>query len=433
MKFLSSAIGILLLAISLCPGADDWEALDYIPLDSAAIRYNARPANDPAALLDKKLENGKARLDFDSNGLGYLPSLLNRLGIDVDSQVLVFSRTSIQRSHISPSTPRAIYFSDDVAVGYVQGGEVIELSGVDPQQGVFMYTLDNLKAGAPRIGREDDCLRCHQGQATLAVPGLMVSSVHPANEGAGEGHGTAYITDHRTAFKDRWGGWYVTGTAGSQAHLGNNPGLADPLNPTSAAGERAQNVKSLESFFDTSKYLAPTSDVVALMTLEHQVRMTNLITRIGWDARMALGKGMTPHAVLKRMEPELEGMIAYMLFVDEPPLDGIAASGSAFAKTFSKRGPRDGQGRSLRDFDLRTRLFRYPLSYMIYSKAFDGLPAIVLQQIYRRLFDILTSKDQDAKFARISRDDGAAILAILKATKPNLPPYWHSAQRRGRG
>lgn len=210
--------------------ADSLEDTLYIPLDHPAIQYSKASGDDPVARLDKQLQSGKAKLDYAPNEWGYLPSLLKQLGINVDSQVLVFSRTSIQTSHISPRTPRAIYFNDDATVGYVQNGEALELTGLDPRQGIYLYTLDPVKTDKPGLARRDDCLRCHQGPITFGVPGLMVSSVHPQTEGR-EGHGSSFVTDQRIPLSGRWGGWYVTGTTGSQHHLGNNVALVDPLHP----------------------------------------------------------------------------------------------------------------------------------------------------------------------------------------------------------
>ena len=166
------------------------------------------------------------------------------------------------------------------------------------------------------------------------------------------------------------------------------------------------------------------------MTLEHQTRMTNLMTRIGWDARIALreGKGKLDDAARGRINTEIEEMVGYMLFVDEEPLKAPVKGVSTFTKTFAERGPRDSKGRSLRDFDLQRRLFRYPLSYMIYSAAFDGLPDVVRERVYQRLYDILTGKDQSKTFAGISAADRHAVLEILRATKPSLPEYWLRAE-----
>jgi len=422
------AFTVAVVAAAAWALADRLEDTFSLPLDHPAIQYSQRTGNDPFARLDKQLESGEAKLDYASNGWGYLPALLKQLGVNADSQVLVFSKTSIQVSHISPRTPRAIYFNDDVAVGYVQNGEELEFSALDPERGVFFYTLDAAKSGQPGFARRDDCLRCHLGPVTLGVPGIMISSVHPRSAEPRDAHGSAFVTDHRTSFAERWGGWYVTGTHGSQRHLGNNVALINPLNPGGPAGEGTQNITILASMFDTSKYLAPTSDIVALMTLEHQTRMTNLMTRVGWDARIALHDGANgkepDDAILKQLEPEIEEMVGYMLFVDEAPLAAPVAGVSSFSKTFPQRGPRDPLGRSLRDFDLHARLFRYPLSYMIYSAAFDGLPDLVRERVYRRLYEVLTGKDQSKKFASLSAEDGRAVLEILRQTKPGLPAYW---------
>ena len=411
--------------------ADRLEDTLFIPLDHPAIQYAAREPNDAVARLAEKLDKKQVKLDFAPKGLGYLPALLQELNIAVDSQVLVFSKTSIQANHISPRSPRAIYFNDEVSVGYVHDGDVLELTALDPRQGVKLYTMDVDEDEKPTLARRDECLQCHQGPVTLAVPGLLISSVHPSTPGS-DGHGNAFMTDHRTPFAQRWGGWYATGTHGSeQVHLGNNPNLTDPIHPGPGQRQGTQNVTSLRDRFDTSLYLAPTSDIVALMVLEHQVRMTNLLIRIGWDHRVAAQEGKL-ESEREQLDKEVEEMVAYMLFGDEDPLKEPVAGVSTFSKTFPQRGPRDKQGRSLRDFDLKTRLFRYPLSYMIYSAAFDALPDAARERAYRVLYDILTGKDQrkdvaDHSLAHLTAQDKDAILEILRATKTNLPAYWAAA------
>lgn len=421
-----------IFAMALLPAA--LEDTFYIPLNHPAIRYSEQTSNDPVARLEKKLETGQIKLDYAPNGWGYLPSILKQLGINIDSQVLVFSKGSIQSEHIGPRTPRAIYFSDNLAVGYVQRGEQLELAGLDPKQGIYLYSLDTGKVDRPQFSRREDCLRCHQGPTTLGVPGLTVSSIHPRSHGAQEAHGSAFITDHRTPLDQRWGGWFVTGTTGSQTHLGNNIDLVDPVHPGGAKAEGTNNVISLASFFEVSKYLSPTSDLVALMTLEHQTRMTNLMTRIGWDARISLidnvHAGKLDDAAREKLYGEIEQMVEYMVFANEAPLKEPVAGVSTFVTTFPERGPRDSQGRSLRDFDLRTRLFKFPLSYMINSAAFDGLPDIVRERVYRRLFEILTAKDQSRQFEHLSAADRRAVLEIVRETKSNLPRYWSAAKLR---
>jgi hypothetical protein len=390
--------------------ADRLEDTFYIPLDDPHIRYALEVVNDPVARLEKRLENGQAKLDYAPTE-GYVASILKALDIHPDSQVLVFSKSSIQNTHISPRTPRALYFNDEVAVGFVQNGDEVELSSLDPKQGVIFYTLDAAKSDKPEFSRRDDCLRCHQGAPTLGIPGLLVSSIHPQSEDRRDMHGASFVTDHRIPFSERWGGWYVTGTHGSQTHLGNNTALVDPVHSGPPGGSETQNVTSLAGMFDTSKYLAQSSDIPALMVLEHQTRMTNLMVRIGWDARIDPNKA--------DLDSEINELVKYFLFTDEAPLKAPVTGISTFTKTFPERGPRDSQGRSLRDFDLKTRLFRYPVSYMIYSAAFDGMPQLVKERVYRRVYDLLAAKDQG--------DGRRAALEIVRQTKPNLPAYWKSA------
>jgi hypothetical protein len=393
--------------------AQQLEDTFFIPLDDPAIQYGQRPADDPVARLEQRLENGQAKLEVASNGWGYLPSVLKLLGVNPDSQALVFSKTSTQAEKIGPRTPRAVYFNDDVTVGFVRDSDILEIAALDPQQGVQFYVLVN--APEPAFARSDGCLRCHQGAVTLGIPGLLVSSVHPVSQARSE-HGNSFMTDHRTPLSGRWGGWYVSGTTGSQTHLGNNTNLVDPVRSGGPSAQPTQNLTSLADRFDTSKYPVPTSDIVALMTLEHQTRMTNLMIRIGWDSRLG-----TP---ADKLNPEIEEMLKYMLFADEEPLREPVKGVSTFTETFPQRGPRDSRGRSLRDFDLKTRLFRYPLSYMIYSSAFDGMPEKVRNRVYQRLYQVLTGLDSSKTFAHLSPETRGAILEILRATKPNLPAEW---------
>jgi hypothetical protein len=387
-------------------GADRLEDTSYVPYEHKAIQYFETPANEAVKRLDDSLDEGKAKLDFQPGGLGYLPDLLKQLGLNVDSQVLVFSQTSFQATLISPQRPRAVYFNDEIAVGFVQNGEVMEVSSLDPKQGVIFYTLNTGRAAKPTFARREVCLQCHQGGQTLGVPGLVVSSQYvPAGMPAEHVRG-GFVTDDRTPLENRWGGWYVSGSLPDK-HRGI------PIGP------------DIDTKFDTSKYLSPTSDVVALLTLEHQTRMTNLIVRIGWDTRIAMAEGKLEEARPK-LDAAIDDMVGYMLFVDEAPMQGPIKGVSTFSATFPARGPRDKQGRSLRDFDLEKRLFKYPLSYMIYTKAFDSMPDWDRDRIYQRLFNVLTGKDTDAKFAKLSPDDRRNVLEILRATKPNLPSYWNN-------
>jgi hypothetical protein len=187
---------------------------------------------------------------------------------------------------------------------------------------------------------------------------------------------------------------------------------------------------------DGGAYLTPHSDIVALMTLEHQTQMANLITRVGWEARLALHDTAAINKALgrpadtgsesatHRINSAAEELVQYILFSGETRLTAPIKGTSDFAADFAQAGPRDAQGRSLREFDLRTRMFRYPCSFMIYSQAFDQMPAAARERVYRRLWEVLSGKDSTAPFAHLSAADRKAIYEILRATKAGLPSYW---------
>jgi len=393
-----------------------------IPPEHPAIEYFKAPLNDAVTRLAKRIDKGEVKLDYVPGRLGYLPSLLKNLNINADSQMLVFSKTSFQAPLISPRAPRAIFFNDSVSVGSVKGGEVLELAALDPKEGVVFYTLNVEQTGKPIFVRRDVCLQCHQVQATLGVPGIEVGSSYPKSDGTPDFSAGYTAVDHRIPIEQRWGGWFVTGKTGSVQHLGNAI-APDPENPKDLDTTDAHNLTSLASKVNLDGYLAQTSDIVALMVLEHQTRMTNLMIRVGWETRVAQYENKLDEATA-RLDTDVDELVAYMMFAEETPLKEPVEGLSAFTKTFPQRGPRDKQGRSLRDFDLRTRMFRYPLSYMIYSEAFDGMPDRVRERVYQRLYDLLTGKNTGERFARISTADRRAVLEILRETKSGLPDYW---------
>ena len=346
-------------------------------LVSAQVYLSTLPAGDylQAAPGDPvaRLANSGARVDS-------LSALLKALDIPTDSQALVFSKTSLQSARISPRNPRAIYFNDQVAVGYIRGSDILEIAAVDPAWGVRFYRLEN-----DRIEHRDVCLRCHQGAATMGVPGIFVGSVFPDSAGNPE-RTAAIITDHRTPFADRWGGWYVNAVRGEQPDRANGV-AADPAEPHHLNAR--QNLTTLVRDFNPGGYLEPTSDIVALMTFEHQTQMINLMTRVGWLARMG-----------RPLDSDIDALVRYMTFADEAPLKEPIEGVSTFTKTFPRRGPRDAKGRSLRDFDLRTRLFRYPLSYLIYSPQFDALPEAVRARIWRGVAAALKDRPEALEIVR---------------------------------
>jgi hypothetical protein len=370
-------------------------------LDHPAIEYSKRPAHDPVAALNGKLNEGQA-LEFEPEH-GYLKAVLDTLGIPVESQMAIFAKSSFQQHLIHPGNARAIYFNDTVAVGWVRGGPLLEIAAEDPEQGTIFYTLNQWKSASPRLKRRDDCLGCHESYDTMGVPGMVLRSVYPAPDGQVMREMGSYNVDHRVPFAHRWGGFFVTGKSDALSHLGN------------AAFKSDNEAESVEPNF--KGYLAPSSDIVALMVFDHQMHMTNLLTRIGWETRFALHE--------KTLTPEkLAGMAAesvdYMLFTEEARISSPVRGTSGFEEKFAARGPFDSKGRSLRQFDLGRRMMRYPCSYMIYSAAFDGLPALAKDAIYRRMWRVLSGEIA----SRISEVDRRAIFEILRETKKDLPSYF---------
>jgi hypothetical protein len=266
---------------------------------------------------------------------------------------------------------------------------------------------------------------------TRGVSGVLVRSIFTKPTGTQATHSTSFINGHESPLRDRFGGWYVTGTHGAQVHMGNV--FVEDLEHPEVLDRRAgSNVVDLSGRFETAAYPSGHSDIVAQLVLAHQTQMHNLITLTNFQTRLALharakaggSAGPLPPAARERFERPAEELVRYLLFADEAPLDGPVAGTSEFAREFAARGPRDARGRSLRDFDLRRRVFRYPCSYLIYSDAFDALPGPARDYVYRRLLDVLTGRGPDRGYERLSAEDRRAILEILVATKPGLPDEW---------
>jgi hypothetical protein len=388
------------------------------PRDHAAIQYSKGPTTDPVGRLSERLAAGKATLRYEPV-TGYLRSLLEALQISPLSQSLVFSQTSFQGPKINYHNPRAVYFNDTVSVGWVRGGDLLEVAAQDARQGVVFYSIDQVASPKPVLKRNDHCLACHLSWETVGVPGLTVHSVHPLPDEKSYVNG--YTTRHTSPLEERWGGWWVTGDHGGARHMGNIPVMPADKGKLKLKNPR-QVLASVEGMFDLKGYLTPHSDVVALMVLEHQAHMTNLITRLGWEARLAAAEP-SDDAKLRVREAAAD-MVDYMLFVYEAPLPGPVKGSTGFAAAFAAAGPRDSKGRSVREFDLRRRLFRYPLSYMIYTPAFDALPAAAKDAAYRRMWDILAGREKHARYTHLTAPDRQALVEILRDTKKDLPSYF---------
>jgi hypothetical protein len=432
MKRMSGIVALLSLVFLATPAFAQIAVRKqgYVPFSEAPINYLSDNLSDPVAQLQQRLNRGKASLEFAAPH-GYLQSVLKNLGIAVSSQTLVFSKTSFQYKKISPQTPRALYFNDDVYVGQVHDGKALELVSFDPVQGAIFYLLDESNAARPAFQRAElDCTQCHVAAATRGVPGVLLRSIFTNPSGTQAAKAESFITGQESPLKERWGGWYVTGTHGSQTHMGNVM-VTDKEHPEQIDRSAGANVIDLTKQFDNAAYLTGHSDIVAHLVLAHQTQMHNLITLTNYQTRLALYADPTLlEAARKQFEAPAEELLRYLLFVNEAPLDGRITGTAGFAEEFAARGPRDPQGRSLRDFDLRTRMFKYPCSYLIYSEAFDSLPGPAKAYLYRRLLEVLTGQERGAEFARLSGEDRRAILEILLATKSGLPESWQKYSRQ---
>jgi hypothetical protein len=377
--------------------------------DHPAIGYSDGPVATAVTALVDSIARGRTTLSYDPVS-GYLRSLLDALAIPIESQVLVYSETSFQARRISRQNPRAVFFNDRVAVGFVRGGDILEIAAQDPRQGTIFYELPQRDTAPVAITRNDKCLACHLSWDTLAVPGPLVLSVLPRR--SDDEYANGGIVNHTTPLADRWGGWFVTGTRVPAQQMGNLELLQPDMpaaGPTPVAAPR-----SVEGLFDLRGYPSTHSDVVALMLLEHQAHATNLITRAGWEYRVAAPRPGGP--LPPRVAEAVDALVDYLLFVDEAPLATPIRGASGFAEKFAAAGPRDRKGRSLRELQLDNRLMRYPCSYMIDSPVFAGLPEGVKTAVFARVSSILAT-DHSRKYAHLTPADRAAITEILRDTR----------------
>jgi len=407
----------------------------YVPYSDPPINYLSDDLHDPIADLQKQIDSGSVTLQYDER-LGYLPSVLKLLKIPPHSQTLVFSKTSFQYKKISPEHPRALYFNDDVYIGFVHQGKALEVISFDPDQGAIFYLLDANKAEHPTFNRAElDCTQCHIAPATRGVPGVLLRSIFPTATGTQAANSTSFVTGQESPLSQRWGGWYVTGTAGAQRSMGNAV-VQDLEHPEQLNKEASVNVHSLEGRFSKMDYLNAESDIVAHLVLAHQTQAHNLLTLTNYKTRIALfnaaQRDKDPDGSLNAeeqasFEKPAEELVQYLLFANEAPLTGQVEGYSGFSRAFAAQGPRDTHGRSLRDFDLHSRIFRYPVSYLIYSESFDRLPDPAKQYVFHRIYQVLSGEDKSPAFSRLSAADRTAAYQILLATKPNLPTEWHQS------
>lgn len=437
MKYLRGVLNLLAVACAWSLQAERIAEYELPP-----IEYSTSAASNAISGLQEKLDADRDQLAAMA-GRELLTSILSRLEVPVESQVLVFSRTSLQRKRIDPEHPRAIYFSDDCYVGWVPGG-LMEAAVTDPNLGIVFYQLDpEQRKQELRFERNAECLSCHGGSMTRDWPGLMVRSVFPDRRGEPILSAGTFLVEHDTPLSERWGGWYVTGDHGTARHMGNVT-AAERTGEPNLDRDAGANVTDLSKFFDVTKYPRSDSDIVALMVLEHQVGMHNRLCKASLRARKwinyqrqlqkELGETVTDEptgTALLVIRNEAKAIVEHLLYRGEIELPDNGIDGSEeFRRAFAANRRPDSRGRSLKDFDLKEHLFKFRCSYMIYSRAFDSLPQPLKNEIYDRLYAILTSSEPEPDFKYLSDAERNQIAEILTSTKPDLAHHWRRLSNR---
>jgi len=406
------ATAILMLALTtLGYAAQNYEK--PIPPEEPSIGYWADDA--PDGVVGRRQELG--RLASSDDAREALARILDVLEVPVSSQMLVFSKTSLQRGLISPRNPRAVYFNDELAVAFVPGSGLVELAAYQPRTGTRFYSM-NWQTG--RIERPPMCLECHAGAASLGIPGMYIGSVETSPSGRPQ-YANSIVSDPTTPFEQRWGGWYVTGAPTGFRHRGN----AVTLDPTSAGLSPSDNltsVGSVERFIDASKYATQSSDLTALMVFEHQSLVHNLATRLRWEYRLAANETRDDDRSLR-----LDALARALVFDEEAALPAPLPGDTPFVREFVERGPKDRKGRTLRRLNLNDRLFEYHLSYLVHTNAIESLPSELHASLFDRILHVLNER---LGAGEITRTELQSVVEIAAEIVPNVPSEWRGLAER---
>ena len=389
--------------------------------DLAPVKYSDSQDNNTITRIQAAIDGGKLKMP-NGKPKELLQSLLNELNIPVSSQVLVFSKTSLQHKIITPSNPRAIYFNNDFYVAYVPGG-MIEVIACDDPKGMMFYSYDvHAMPEKRRFLRDQECMSCHASSNTMNIPGLLVRSVFTDSDGQPMLSWGSFLTTPASPVEQRWGGWYVSGNKAEVSHMGNqwadDPELGrdgyDPLNN--------QYMSHLNSFFDTRKHLTDSSDILALMIMEHQIEVHNTLSAVKMRYLRSVYLDKAIHG--DEASPSIERLISdctksvlkALMFADEVklPEDGVEGS-DTYRDSFMAQG-RVHDGHSLRDLRLEKRMFKYRCSFMIHSKSFEQLPEEIKTPVLTKLHAIVTNQVEPADLPLLSSREKQRIHEILSHT-----------------
>ena len=428
---------LALSAVSTILAIDDFE---FPP-----ISYSDTTPNDRITQLQGDTKSGKLKFTQKSEK-EFVGALLKELKIPVSSQALVFSKTSLQTSAISPGQPRAIYFNEEIYFGWTRNRD-LEIMAADPKLGVSFYLIhrDPKTSELSYEQHSDECFSCHASGRTGGRPGMVVRSVLADAKGFPIFSAGSYTTEQSSPIAERWGGWYVTGQHGELRHMGNAIAVEVEKEKGGAKIDREaganMDMEDMGEFINPADYLVPSSDIVALMVLEHQVGMHNRLIEGNYVVRKAIYRDQEISRELdeKRkgfsdttrriIDHQAERILNYLLFADEVELTGGGLdSESTFVEDFQHNARVSKDGRSLKDFQLLKRIFKYRCSYMIYSTAFESLPKPLKSKIYQRLGEVLKGEDTSEDYTYLKESERKRILNILIETLPDAPADWKSGK-----
>ncbi len=400
---------VLVVTLSL---ATPQPAFSQFDIEKAPFDYSKTKDENAITELIAKVESGETTLKEDRT-FGYLQSLLSELEVSRHSQCLVFSKTSLQVGYISTRNPRAIYFNDDVMVGWTPTSRELEIAAIDPFKGAIFYGVKQPRDAVGTSGaavandvtgihfeRNDGCLSCHASRSTLQVPGLMLKSFVTDGEGRPL-NGFSHIS-HESPYERRYGGWYVTGSPQGLVHRGNVFGLDAARQSRREPGFRAV-LQAPVAVEEPDGYMAETSDIVAHLVFSHLTEGINLLTRVGLEARLNV-----------RSDAE-DRLVRYFVFADEPPLPvSIDRSQSAFAGRFEAVWDAGSGDAGLRALDLETRLLKYRLSWLVGHRSFRELPVECRTRLIDRFKVGLQSGQPEKLFGHLSKEERRDALKITQ-------------------
>jgi hypothetical protein len=418
----------------------------FAPYERPPTRYSVTRPHDAITRLEGRLNAGEVTLQ--GKGEAVVLQVLQALHVPVETQMLVFSKTSFQKDLINPIHPRALYYSDDCYVGWVPGGR-IEIAAVDPKLGPVFYFFDptnpnDVKAG--RFPRESSCLECHGGIFVPGIPGLFSRSVAATAAGDPLFKEGDVVFDYRTPFGDRWGGWYVTGLPAGLSQRGNAFARDDGSHVVLEPAPEARSGTEIAGL-DTTDYPTNTSGIVALLVFDYQTALQNMLTRAGIDCRRVLADQVSLEKQLNETfaDPEdanyddvksvcdasAQDVVDALLDKDEAKLPAGLKAPAAFVQAFSANAYRAPDGSSLKDLDLSDHLFKNRCGYLIYTAAFAELPPPLKRRIYARLAKAVAGTQPDPRYAYLGSAERKRIEAILDATCPEYAQARAGGEKAG--